>query len=197
MHMRRTKSKDQSSDLQLQDKVGILAQLRWQQGYIMKILEMTKDIFQKPPDVEVSLVDPWNQVKHALPDPLALHALSQGSRTWIKSLPNEPMQLLVTHVLQLYHDEFRCEIKGALNEHLAGKLYTPEKCWTSVRVKTVFAADFEKSLAEFRKNMSPADSNAILAEVKIEENTEKEPSHSGSRLAESASMILMMMMISC
>ena len=62
-------------------------------------------------------------------------------------------------------------------------------------MKTMFASDFEQSLAEFRKNMSPAESNAILPGVTIEEATEKEPSHSGSRLAESASMILMMMMI--
>ena len=113
--------KDPFSDRELDGKIGVVAQCQWQRSYVAHLLQEHAAIFAKPESAVSAGADQgserqnlWAQARNCLQDPLALREQINRSVTWLQSLPNKPMRLVVANVADLYDDYYSAELKGAL-----------------------------------------------------------------------------------
>ena len=118
-----TRNKDPFSDRDLDNTHGVVAQCHWIRSYVAHLLQEHVAIFAKPDSAVSAGADQgsekqnlWAQVRHCLQDPLALREQMNRSVTWLQSLPNKPMRLVVAHVADLYRNYYASELRGALSQ---------------------------------------------------------------------------------
>ena len=161
------REKDPFSDRELGGQNGQLAQCHWMRIYINHSLRDHAAIFE-PPREHAGSVEPsgaaasagldkasrreslWAQARRCVSDPVALRSQLIGSPTWLPSLPNQPLRLVLAHVGELFRNQYAAELKGALTQFSNPALYTPAKLRAGERARQRFAEDFEKAVKAYR-----------------------------------------------
>ena len=114
------REKDPFSDRELGGQNGQVAQCHWMRIYINHILREHAGIFEPPGPAASAGLDKasrreslWAQARRFVLDPVALRSQLIGSPTWLQSLPNQPLRLVVALAGELFLNQYVAELKGA------------------------------------------------------------------------------------
>ena len=130
--MRRGNQKDPFSEHTLRQDV--IPAILWIQMYVKKMLKEYPEVVKDNP-----------KLKQLLLSPHALFEKVEGpgrDATYINTLPHEAQKLLCKHVLELYQDSYRPEIRGALSQVGHTAKYDLKKFQNSERVSKRFRDPF-------------------------------------------------------